>query len=91
MDMIKQALNLFKIEYVENFDVVEISTIKFSQIIDLAIFPKSVKELICVLKFLQRSKEKYKVVGNTSNLLFVGRVDYPIIFTNKMKCSQVST
>ena len=85
MDVIKDALKCFNIDYIQNFDVVEISTIKFSQIIDLAIFPKSVKELIAILKIIQKFRLKYKVVGNTSNLLFVGKVDYPIIFTNKMK------
>ncbi len=83
--MIKLALSQSKIDYVQNFDVIEISTIKFSQIIGLAIFPKCLKDLIFVLKLFYRQKYKFKVVGNTSNLLFVGKVDYPVIFTNKMK------
>ena len=83
--MIKLALMQSKIEFAQNFDVAEISTIRFNQIIDLAIFPKNVKELTFVLKVLYKQKFKFKVVGNASNLLFVGRVSYPIIFTNKMK------
>ena len=85
MDMIKLALMQSKIDYVQNFDVIEISTIKFSQIIDLAIFPKNTKELLGVLRILHRNKIAFKVVGNTSNLLFVGKVSFPVIFTNKMK------
>ena len=85
MDVIKNALMQSKIDYIENFDVIEISTIKFSQIIDLAIFPRTTKELVCVLKILNRNKVFFKVVGNTSNLLFVGKVSFPIVFTNKMK------
>ena len=85
MDMIKLALMQSKVDYVQNFDVIEISTIKFSQVIDLAIFPKNTKELILILKILHRNKSPFKVVGNTSNLLFVGKVNFPVVFTNKMK------
>lgn len=85
MDTIKFALAQSKIDFVQNYDVVEVSTIKFSQVIDLAIFPKNVKELKFVLKLLYKQKYRFKVVGNTSNILFVGRVDYPVVFTNKMK------
>ncbi len=83
--MIKLALMQSRIDHVQNFDVIEISTIRFSQVLKLAIFPKNVKELTFVLKVLHKHKYKFKVVGNTSNLLFVGNIDYPIIFTNKMK------
>lgn len=85
MDKLKQALVQSKIDFIENFDVVEISTIRIGQIIALAIFPKNVKELEFVIKLLFKQKCKYKLVGNTSNLLFVGRVDYPVVFTCKMK------
>ena len=85
MDMIKFALMQSKIDFIQNFDVYDISTIRISQIIDLAIFPRNVKELSLVLKLLYKQKLKFKVLGNTSNVLFAGRVNYPIIFTNKMK------
>ena len=83
--MIKFALIQSKIDFIENFDVAESSTIRFSQIIKLAIFPKTVKELTFVVKCLYKQKTNFKVVGNTSNLLFVSKVSYPIVFTNKMK------
>ena len=70
MEMIKFALTQSRIEFSQNFDVVEISTIKFSQIIELAIFPKNTKELVIVLKILNKNKSVFRVVGNTSNLLF---------------------
>ena len=85
MDIIKLALIQSKIDYVQNFDVIEISTIKFSQIIDLAIFPKNTKELLLVLRILHRQRIEFKVVGNTSNLLFVEKIRFPVVFTNKMK------
>ena len=85
MDKIKISLSQLKVDFVEDFDVVEISTLKINQKIKLAIFPKSVQQLTSVLRILYRSKQVYKVVGNTSNLLFVGIVSFPVIFTNKMK------
>ena len=85
MDKLKNSLCQLKIDFAFNFDVVEISTLKINQIIKLAIFPKTTKQLISVLKLLYRLKMHYKVLGNTSNILFVGYVDYPIIFTCKMK------
>ena len=85
MEMIKFALTQSRIEYFQNFDVIEISTIKFSQIIDLAIFPKNTKELVLVLKLLNKNKSVFRVVGNTSNLLFATKINYPIVFTSKMK------
>lgn len=83
--MIKFALLQSRIDCIENFDIAEVSTIRFNQIVKLAIFPKNVKELTLVLKVLFKQKYRFKVVGNTSNLLFVGKVNYPIVFTNKMK------
>ena len=85
MEMIKFALMQSRIEFSQSFDVSEISTIKFSQIIDLAIFPKNTKELILVLKILSKNKCVFRVVGNTSNLLFATKINYPIVFTSKMK------
>lgn len=85
MDLLKNTLVQSKIDFIENFDVVEISTLKINQIIELAIFPKNTREFAKILKILYKQKQKYKVVGNASNLLFVEKISYPIIFTNKMK------
>lgn len=85
MEKIKLVLIQSNIDFVENFDVREMSTIRIGGLVRLAIFPKSVRELTFVAKFFYKNRIKFKVVGNTSNLLFVGDVFYPIIFTNKMK------
>lgn len=83
--MIKLALKQLKIDYIENFDVIEVSTIKLGQVIELAVFPKNVRELCLAVKLMYRKKVKFKVVGNTSNLLFVSKITFPIIFTSKMR------
>ena len=58
---------------------------KINQKIKLAVFPKTTQQLIGVVKLFYRLKQFYKVVGNTSNLLFVGEVSFPIVFTCRMK------
>lgn len=78
-------LSRLGIDYTQNFDVVEISTIRISQNISLAIFPKNIRELTFVVKLLYKQKICFKVVGNTSNLLFVSKINFPVVFTNKMK------
>lgn len=83
--MIKFALLQSRIEFFENFDIADVSTIRFSQIIRLAVFPKNTKELTLAIKLFVKHKCKFKVVGNTSNLLFVNKIDFPVVFTNKMK------
>ena len=85
MDRLKNSLCQLKVDFAFNFDVVEISTLKVNQIVKLAIFTKTTKQLLSVLKLLYRLKIHYKVLGNTSNILFVGYIDYPIVFTCKMK------
>ncbi len=85
MDKIKLSLAQQKVDFIENFDVIEISTLRVSQIIDLAVFPKNTRELCASVKTLCRFKQPFKVVGNASNLLFIERIRFPVIFTGKMK------
>ena len=85
MDKIKKELDRLGIDFFENYDVVDISTIKINQIIRLAVFPKTIKELVWVLKLFYREKLVFKVVGNASNLLFISKIMFPVIFTCKMK------
>ncbi len=71
------------IEFHEEFDVSQVSSIKLGEKVRLAIFPKTVADLKKVLMFLHSSKIYFKVLGNASNVL-IGAVGYPIIFTCKM-------
>lgn len=85
MDKIKNELVKNKVDFIEDFDVCEISSIRISQIIKFAIFPKTIKEFEFVLKLFYKSKKQYKVVGGASNILFVSMITFPVIFTSKMK------
>ena len=85
MDKIKMFLKSNCIDYVENFDVGLVSSIKLGGRVCIALFPNNLKQLKKVLLFFYSNKVFFKVVGNASNLLFVSDVSYPIIFTSKMK------
>lgn len=84
MEKIKSFLDKSNIEFIENFDVSQLSSIKIGGCLKLAIFPKTKRELIKVLSKLKSSRQYYKVVGNASNLLFVQNLNYPVVITNKM-------
>lgn len=84
MTKLRLFLDKNKIEYCLDFDVVNISSMRIGNKLKLAIFPKKEKELCKVLTYLHSTKTKFKVVGNLSNVLFVGEICYPVIVTNKM-------
>lgn len=84
MDKIKQFLDKNKIEFYENFDVSNISSIKLGMILKLVIFPRNTNSLEKILMYFYISKVPFKIFGNLSNVLFVTGVSIPIIVTNKM-------
>ena len=85
MDRLRVVLKSKNIDFYENFDVAEISTIKISAILKLAIFPKNENDLIKILRCLWNYKVPYLVVGNISNVLFYEKISFPVIITARMK------
>ena len=85
MNEIKAFLSKNQIEFVENFEIASISTIKLGEIISLAIFPKDEKQLRKIILRFFAKKTYFKVIGNASNVLFVSRVGYPVVITSKMQ------
>jgi len=55
---------------VENVSIKLLTTYKVGGRCDLVIYPKGVKELIDLRKYLKGKKIKYKILGNGSNVLF---------------------
>lgn len=84
MEKIKIFLQKNSIEFHEDFDLSNISTIKIGCSAKLLIFPKTERELERVALFLAQNKLPFRVFGNLSNVLFVGYINFPIIVTNKM-------
>lgn len=85
MNRLKELLNNKNIDFIENFDIAEISTIKVKAILKLAVFPKCENDLIKTLKLLWQNKIPFIVVGNVSNVLFCVDAKIPVIVTAKMK------
>ncbi len=84
MEKILKYLDKNGIEFHENFDVSQISSIRLGASLRLAIFPKTEKQFEKLLCFLSASKTYFRVVGNLSNVLFVENINYPVIITNRM-------
>ncbi len=84
MEKLKTFLDKNKIEYIENFDLSSVSAIKIGDRALIAIFPKTEIELEKLILSLQSRKIYFKIVGNASNLLFVSKLDFPVIVTSKM-------
>lgn len=85
MEKLINFLNKNEIEYIENFDISTVSSIRLGCRQKLVVFPKSVKELGKILTQLYQTKTRFVVAGNLSNVLFAERLDIPIIITNKMQ------
>ena len=84
MNKIKQILKRNKIDFYENYDLSNLSSIKLGSVIDLVIFPKTTCEMEKLLLILFNSKVRFKVFGNLSNVLVFEKINYPVIITSKM-------
>ena len=85
MEKLIKFLDKNKISYFEDYDISSLSSIKMGNIVKLLIMPKSIKDLTLLLKFCHHKKYPFRVFGNLSNVLFVSKIDYPIILTSKMQ------
>ena len=63
-----EELNIGKIE--KNVSLKKYTTYRVGGIAKCIIFPKNVKALVKLIKYLKTKKVKYKVLGNGSNVLF---------------------
>lgn len=78
-------LDLKAIEIRENEPLSKHSSFKIGGPAKFAVFPKSVNELVSVLKTADNCNYKYKIIGNGSNILFDDKgFDGIIIFTKNL-------
>jgi UDP-N-acetylmuramate dehydrogenase len=74
---ISRFLNLLKkwdVEYTLDYQISKYSSIGIGPISPIAVFPKNCSSLVNVLSYLHLEDYRYKLVGNLTNLLFVGDV-----------------
>ena len=55
----------------ENVDLKKYTTFKLEAKAKYMVFPKTIGELINLIKFINKNNIKYKIIGNGSNLIFV--------------------
>lgn len=84
MEKIKSFLLKNQVEFYENFDLSSISSIKIGEKTAVAIFPKNISQLKKIIEYFYSKKIYFKIIGNASNVLFVSRINYPLVITSKM-------
>ena len=65
-----ENLKKWEVEYIENYDISRRSFIGIGAVVRLAVFPKTVPELIKCVSFLSENGLTFKTVGALSNILF---------------------
>jgi len=82
LDDIFVILEAKKIKYEKDYDLSRASTFKVGGRISVAVFPKSVEELVSAFELFDRNNIRCEVVGKASNVLFGdGNLFGAIIFT----------
>ncbi len=78
------GLKEFKVDFLENENMSEYSSIKIGGLTDLIIFPKNETELIYVVNLLKNNSCGYYIIGKGTNTLFKdARICVPVISFKK--------
>lgn len=70
MNIIKELEKLNCGRLVKDCNLKEYTTYQMDGTLDAIIFPSSIQDLKTILCFLKEQKQKYKIIGNGSNLIF---------------------
>jgi UDP-N-acetylmuramate dehydrogenase len=79
-----KMLNSNKIYYKEKVSLEKLSYLKSKGLVDLVIFPTSIEELKTVNTLFKNKNLRYKIVGNTSNILFLDDIVYSVFLSTKL-------
>lgn len=82
--MLNEIKNLNIGDVYENVDLKKYTTYKVGGYADILVLPFNVDCLITLLKFLDLNGIKYKIIGNGSNLVFLGDYNGVLIKLDKM-------
>ena len=69
-ELISDYLKKKDVEFLEDFSIARLSTVKIGGIADAVVFPENTAELISAVDFCKENSIYYKIVGRMSNLLF---------------------
>lgn len=74
------------IQFSTDINLKEITYLKTGGTVHLIVYPKNSNELVSVLAKLDKHKITFKVIGATSNLLFLDNVVYTCLVSTKQMC-----
>lgn len=81
-----QFLDRSNISYLSNVNLRDYSYFKTGGSVQLIIFPSSLNEMTSSLSYLYKKNIKFKIIGSTSNLLFLDDITYScFVCTSKLK------
>lgn len=81
MDKLLKALRSVNIEFQQNSDLSKLSYLKTGGLAKLLILPETKEEVRKVINLLKEYELNYKIIGATSNLLFLDDVDYSCLLS----------
>ena len=67
------------LEVFENVSLTKYSYLKTGGLARYVIYPRNIESLVCLLTHLADTGRRFKVIGNTSNLLFKDATDYSVL------------
>lgn len=81
MDKLLESLRFDDIAFHQNVDLTKLTYLKTGGIAKMLILPKTTEEVIQSIKLLVEHGVKYKIIGATSNLLFLDNSDYSCLLS----------
>jgi len=81
MKKILEELHLLNIEIKENIDLTKFTYLQTGGIAKLLLLPKDANEVMQCIDLLKTNNVKYKVIGATSNIMFLDNTDYSCLIS----------
>ena len=88
--MVNDIINLNIGEVYENIDLKKYTTYKVGGYAKVLVIPDNVDKLICLINYLNDNGIKYKIIGNGSNLVFLGDYDGVLIKLDKLNSIDIN-
>ncbi len=85
-----QNFNVFDIEYKENLNAKELTTMKADANIKIVYYPKNEEELIGIYNYLTINNINFIVIGNGSNIIFTEKARNVTVICTKKVCSKIT-
>lgn len=87
IETIKTFLDQQGFSYEQDVKLHEFSYFRSGGIAKLVVYPSSEEQLVVFVKYAHESGVEYKVIGDTSNLLFLDGQDYGILLSLRAMCA----